>query len=183
MPEKIEIGVNYRVAPQNSIDEVKQRTKKLLKPIVKKYGITLKAFGKDGDAVAVLPNGKWDSGDVHAAYDVDYNATLVITTRQETQVAPVSPTTGKVWDLFSGTIQHTFAFDGGRVVPVGDVMNGNTDTRHYLDLTRHIYRWVPMRQGWTQNIHAVDEAVHMEGHMEALRFYYNLIRTFDAAEV
>ncbi|CAK7243301.1 MAG: hypothetical protein STHCBS139747_004819 [Sporothrix thermara] len=174
MPEKVEIGVNYRVAPHQSLEAVKQRAVDLATPIAKKYGIKLEAFGKK---VSV------GSNDVHAAYDVDYNATLVLTTPMELPVAPVTPTTGDVWDLFSGTIQDTFAFEGGRVVPVGDIMNGNTDTRSYLGLTRNIFRFEPMRPAWIQNFHAIDEGLHMEGHMEAVRFYYNLVRNFDASDV
>ncbi len=181
MPEKVNIGVNYRVAPHNSLDELKERTIKLLEPILEQYKITLHAFGKApikyGTDARDARNG------VHAAYDVDYNATLILTADQPTPPAPLTPTTGAVWDLFSGTIQDTFAIEGGRVVPVGDIMNGNTDTRHYLNLTANVIRFSPMRWEWIANFHAIDEGLHMEGHMEALRFYYNMIRNFDAADI
>ena len=180
MPEKIEIGVNYRVAPHNSLAEVKERSIALLQPILDKYQITLKAFGKD----AVLPNPvlQNDNG-VRAAYAVDYNATLILQSRQETEVARVSPTSGGVWDLFSGTIQHTFAVPDGQVVPVGSIMNGNTDTRHYMNLTSRVYRWVPVRHDWVLHMHAIDEGLNMEAHMETVRFYYNLIRNFDQSDL
>ncbi|CAK7225402.1 hypothetical protein SBRCBS47491_005877 [Sporothrix bragantina] len=175
MPEKVEIGVNYRVAPHESLEAVKKRAIDLALPIAQKLGISIEAFGEKVDTVSPR--------DVHTTYDVDYNASLILTAPMELAVAPVTPTTGGVWDLFSGTIQHTFAFDGGRVVPVGDIMNGNTDTRSYLGLTRNVFRFEPLRPAWIQNMHAIDEALHMEGHMEAVRFYYNLIRNFDASDV
>lgn len=55
--------------------------------------------------------------------------------------------------------------------------------RSYLDLTKNIYRWVPTRKGWNQNIHGVNEAIFMQAHMDALRFYYNLIRNFDISDI
>ncbi|KAL1902440.1 hypothetical protein Sste5346_001421 [Sporothrix stenoceras] len=187
MPEKVEIGVNYRVAPHESLDYVKKRTVELLQPIVAKYNIALTAFGKKEEEVVAAGTAAsivGADGAVHTdVYDANYDASLVLTAPMELAVAPITPTTGPVWDLFSGTIQHTFAFDGGRVVPVGDIMNGNTDTRSYLGLTRNVFRWEPLREPWIQNMHAIDEALHMEGHMEAVRFYYNLVRNFDAADV
>ncbi|KAK8078857.1 Peptidase family M20/M25/M40 [Apiospora phragmitis] len=176
MPEKIRIGVNHRVAPQNSIPEVKGRILDLIKPIVKHYGLGVSAFkGEDNNPDDLL-------GEFAPAYDVDYNGTLTLSSTQPSQVAPVSPSSGDIWDVFSGTIQHSFAFEDGKVVPVGELMTGNTDTRHYLHLSKHVYRWTPTRKGGTQNAHTVDEAIDMQAHMEALRFYYDLIRNFDAAE-
>jgi len=52
------------------------------------------------------------------------------------------------------------------------------------DLTNHVYRWVPTREGHRVNPHTVDERIDMVGsHMETVRFYYDLIRNFDAARV
>lgn len=138
MPEVTTLGVNYRVAPQNSIGEVMHNIVTYIQPIVKKYGISLKAFEGDAEykdyAAAAGATAAQSAEDVvvQPMYDVDYNGTLVLRSSQKTQVAPVSPSSGEVWDVFSGTIQHSFAFDGGKVVPVGELMTGNTDTRHYL---------------------------------------------------
>ncbi|KUI69953.1 Carboxypeptidase S [Cytospora mali] len=180
MPEVITVGVNYRVAPQDSIGKVMHNIVTYIKPIVKKYGLGLKAFENDVEYKDYAAGENWE---VEPLYDVDYNGTLVLTASQKTQVAPVSPSSGEVWDVFSGTIQHAFAFDGGKVVPVGELMTGNTDTRHYLDLTRNVYRWTPVRQGGNANAHTIDERVDMNVHMELVRFYYDFVRNFDAADV
>jgi Gly-Xaa carboxypeptidase len=50
------------------------------------------------------------------------------------------------------------------------------------DLTKNVYRWTPTRKGGTQNAHTVDEAIDMHAHMEALKFYYDLIRNFDQSD-
>ncbi|KAI1151609.1 peptidase family M20/M25/M40 [Nemania diffusa] len=183
MPEYIKIGVNHRIAPQDSVPAVKANILKQIKPIVKKFGLTVKAFEGEEHNPDFEFSESFDDGDIAPMYEVDYNGTLVLTSTQPTHVTPISPTTGGVWDIFSGTVQHTFAFDGGKVVPVGELMTGNTDTRHYLNLTPNIYRWTPSRPGQTLNIHTVDERVDMENHMEILSFYYDLIRNFDASKV
>ncbi|KAL7947651.1 hypothetical protein V8C42DRAFT_343570 [Trichoderma barbatum] len=41
-------------------------------------------------------------------------------------------THGDVWDIFAGTVRHTFAGQAKTVVPAQRAMTGNTDTRHYL---------------------------------------------------
>ncbi|KAI3396246.1 hypothetical protein diail_12390 [Diaporthe ilicicola] len=185
MPEVIKAGVNYRVAHQNSIGEVMHNVVQHLQPVVKKYGLAVKAF-EDDDEYKSYAGGGQQGGDGTApepAYDVDYNGTLTLTSSQKTLAAPIAPTSGEVWDVFSGTIQHAFAFPGGQVVPVGELMTGNTDTRHYLGLTPNVYRWSPTRQGGSENGHTINERVNMTVHMELVRFYYDFVRNFDAAGV
>ncbi|KAI3332681.1 peptidase family M20/M25/M40 [Ustulina deusta] len=182
MPEYIKIGVNHRIAPQDSIPAVKGNLLQQIKPIVKKFGLTVKAFEGEEQNPDFELDETFDDGLFEPMYEVEYNGTLILRGDQLTQVTPTSPTTGPVWDVFSGTIQHSFAFDGGKVVPVGELMTGNTDTRHYLNLTPNIYRWVPIRQGHALNAHTVDERIDMQSHMEIVSFYYDLIRNFDASK-
>ncbi|KAI0404471.1 peptidase family M20/M25/M40 [Xylaria palmicola] len=183
MPEYIKIGVNHRIAPQDSVPAVKANILKQIKPAVKKFGLTVRAFEGEELSPDLNFGESIDDSVINPLYEVEYNGTLVLTSSKPTLVTPTSPTTGPVWDLFSGTIQHSFAFDGGKVVPVGELMTGNTDTRHYLNLTQNIYRWAPVRQGHALNGHTVDERVDMESHLEMARFYYDLIRNFDTSKV
>ncbi|PSR84052.1 peptidase family M20/M25/M40 [Coniella lustricola] len=190
MPEVITLGVNYRVAQQNTNVEVMHDVVKHITPVANKYGVKIKAFEGEEDYAQYVTakgnvnseNGNGGDGLTSPLYDVDYNATLILTATASTQVAPTSPShDDAVWDVFSGTIQHTFAFDGGKVVPVGELMTGNTDTRHYLDFTRNVYRWSPSRDSGSKNIHTIDERVNMTVHLELVRFYYDFVRNFDAA--
>lgn len=140
MPEVVTLGVNYRVAPQDSIGKIMHNIVQYTKPIANKYGLKIKPFEADDEYASYVADEEVKSlavmateGTVEPLYEVDHNATLVLTSSQKTQVAPASPSVDdEVWDLFSGTIQHAFAFEGGKVVPVGELMTGNTDTRHYL---------------------------------------------------
>ncbi|RYP02636.1 hypothetical protein DL765_010709 [Monosporascus sp. GIB2] len=134
MPEYIKLGVNHRVAPRNSIPEAKANILKQIGPIIKKYRLTVKAFEGEGHSPDFGLYMSPDEGAATPMYEVDYNGTLILSSSQATVNAPVSPTSGPLWDLFAGTIRHAFAFDGGKVIPVGELMTGNTDKLHYLTL-------------------------------------------------
>ncbi|KAM3502403.1 hypothetical protein MY10362_004877 [Beauveria mimosiformis] len=185
LPEKITLGVNYRVTLDDGIPKVLHSIIRHIDPIVKKYNLTAHAFVDDEDyaqyaAKAEPISSKSDKMD--ARYEVKTGGRLVIKTADAFQPSNVSPMHGKVWDTFSGSAQHTLKFDG-TVVPVGETMTGNTDTRHYQNLSRNIYRFTPTAPGAVKNIHTIDERVDMHEHMKMLPFYYDLIRNFDGAEL
>lgn len=52
-----------------------------------------------------------------------------------------------------------------------------------IDLSRNVYRFVPRASDAVENIHAVDERLRFQDHMNVVRFYYDYIRNFDAADV
>lgn len=134
MPELVTLGVNYRVAAHDSILGVQQNIVRYIQDIANKYKLKVTAFADDKAFQDAISNNRTLSPDqdIKPRWDIDYKGSLVIETKDISLVAPTSPTSGPVWDIFSGTIQHTFAFDNGTVVPTGEGMTGNTDTRHYL---------------------------------------------------
>ena len=204
MPEMVTLGVNYRVSPQDGVLKVQHRAVSLIQDVVDKYNITVRAYEGDEDYAAYVAGLGLQDQPAEPLYDVDYDGNLIITAKQISQVAPISLTDGEVWDIFSGTIQHTFKMDDGPTVPVGETMTGNTDTRHYLskskfattavlfsgwlltflaDLTPNVYRWSPVKAGTSEGVHTTNERVLMSWHMEMIKFYYNFIRNFDAADL
>jgi Gly-Xaa carboxypeptidase len=182
MPEVVTLGVNYRVSPQDdSVEAVQHRVVKVIQEVVSKFNISIKAFEHDDDYQKYLATIE-PAGSAHPLYEVDYNNTLTLTAKEKSKISPVSPTSGPVWDVFAGTIRHALAFEG-RVVPVGQTMTGNTDTRHYLNLTPHVYRWSPNGVDAWQNIHTVDERVLMKDQLKMVGFYYDFVRNMNAASV
>ncbi|KAL2825491.1 hypothetical protein BDW59DRAFT_179867 [Aspergillus cavernicola] len=185
MPEVITVTVNYRVAPHEKPVQVQHRAIEVISDVVEKYGLRVEAYKGDKEYHDYIAGLEIYRGDLKRHLnneEVDYNGTLVVDAVKGT-AAPVSPSSGAVWDIFSGTIQHTFAIDDGIVVPVADIMTGNTDTTHYLNLSRNVYRWTPAVGRGLENIHTVDERVNIYAHLKAVAFYYNFIRNFDAAEI
>ncbi|KAM3429867.1 hypothetical protein MY4824_008010 [Beauveria thailandica] len=185
LPEKITLGVNYRVTLDDGIPKVLHGIVRHIDPIVKKYNLTAHAFVDDEDYAQYAAKAEpisSRSDNMDAKYEVKTGGRLVIKAAEVFQPSNVSPMHGKVWDTFSGSAQYTLKFDG-TVVPVGETMTGNTDTRHYQNLSRNIYRFTPTAPGAAKNIHTIDERADMHEHMKMLAFYYDLIRNFDGAEL
>lgn len=167
LPEAVTATVNYRIASHNSLEMVKNQIADLLVPLAHKHGLKLRHFGQDHD-------------DEHPATDTanSTTGTLSLFSFNDLSPSPISPTapTNKVWNLFSATIRQVFenttTLAGKTVIPVGDIMQGNTDTIHYWNLTRNIYRFSPAREGTRIGIHTVDERVDMMAHVEGMRLYY-----------
>jgi Gly-Xaa carboxypeptidase len=64
-------------------------------------------------------------------------------------------------------------------------MTGNTDTRYYWDLTRHIFRFAPgfdpEDEAGLGAIHTVDERVSVLNHVNSVRWYMLFVRNMDEA--
>lgn len=168
LPESVTATINYRIAPHDGIEKVRQHAVGLLTPLARSHGLAIQGFG--------VEEAKTDAG------------VLIMKTVDDLPPSPVSPTDrdNPVWRLFSGTIRAVFedteALRRKTVVPVGGIMLGNTDTVHYWNLSRNIYRFSPAREGTRVGVHTVDERLDMSVHLEGMRLYYDLIRNFDLAE-
>ena len=75
-------------------------------------------------------------------------------------------------------IQTTIAqvFPGTLVSP--NLLGGGTDTKHYSDLSRNIYRFLPVRiqKGDLARIHGTNERVSVDSYAGVVRFYVQLVR-------
>ncbi|KAJ3187999.1 hypothetical protein HDU85_006392 [Gaertneriomyces sp. JEL0708] len=158
LPERSEVMINYRIAVESSVDELKEKFVHLVKKKAQKYNLMLDAFGDKYET----RNVRW--------------GTMRLSTREALNPAPVSPMTSDAYAVLAGTVKHTFGRD---VVVAPTVMTGNTDTKYYWNLTRDIYRFSPVRSADKYNIHTVDERVSISGHLEGVWFYHELIRNFD----
>lgn len=131
MPEHVVLGVNYRVAPQNSIPEVQHNLVKTIQSVVDKFDLKVEAFEGDKE-YQVYASAHASNSPVTPSERIDYNGTLTLRASEKFEVTPTAPTDSEAWSTFAGTIRHVFEFENGEVVPVGEIMTGNTDTRHYL---------------------------------------------------
>lgn len=164
LPETVTTIVNYRIAPHNSLVGVKSRISQLLGAIAHDHGLKLQDFHHNDEQSATETNTS--------------SGTLALRSLNDLPPSPITPTDldNKAWHLFSATIRQVFenttTLDGRTVVPVGDIMQGNTDTIHYWNLTPNIYRFSPAREGTRLGIHTIDERVDMTAHAEGMRLYY-----------
>lgn len=169
LPESVQLQVNHRVALHESTRYINDHIRQVLGPVVEKYDLRFQGFNTSSMEEIDL--------------ETDSTRILVAESLQTLDPAPISPTDNNVWAVFSGTLRHVFetteSGKGKTVVPVGNIMTGNTDTVHYWDLTRNIYRFTPSRDGTRLNQHGIDERMGMTAHLEGVRLYYDLIRNFD----
>ncbi|KAJ4329343.1 hypothetical protein N0V84_000238 [Fusarium piperis] len=185
LPESVSLGVNLRVAPQDSIGGVQHRIVHLVQDIARKYNLQLETFKGDQEyeryiaANGIAP----ESSNPRSSWEPTYSGRLNLGRRRTVHSTPVSPTSGPIWDIFSGTVRHTFARRGSTVVPAPGAMTGNTDTRHYLDLSTNIYRWTPGSLRSFSNINTINEKLLMSEHVNMAKFYYDFIRNFDQADI
>ena len=169
LPESVRTLANYRIAPQDSIEYVKQHIESVVSPIAQKYDIAVAGFSA---------NSSVDEPTIAER--------LILSAHEPLGPSPISPTSisDPVWSVFSGVVRHVFEDAMGKtIIPVGNIMTGNTDTKHYWNLTRNIYRFTPARLGARTNMHTIDERVELKAHVEGMRVYYDMMRAFQRDDV
>jgi Gly-Xaa carboxypeptidase len=102
-------------------------------------------------------------------------------------VAPVTPTDVDVvspYAVLAGTVRAVYGED---IVVAPGIMTGNTDTRYYWNLTKHIFRFGPGydvdSDDGLGNIHTVDEKVSVANHVNAVKWFMLFVRNMDDAEL
>jgi len=87
--------------------------------------------------------------------------------------SPVSPANTFGFELIQRSIQEVFP--DAVVAPALTI--AMTDSRHYLDLTDKVYRFLPIRldKSDLSRIHGINERIEIEGYRKAVRFYRRLL--------
>ncbi|KAI1505672.1 peptidase family M20/M25/M40 [Biscogniauxia marginata] len=165
LPERTRVLVNHRVNVGDHPSEVQEKLTKLAESIAAKYNLTVQAFNNEPETPRSI---KLNSGP------------------HTLEPAPVTPTavdTVTPYSVLSGTSRGLY---GDKFLMAPGIMTGNTDTRYYWDLTRHIFRygpgWDPKQEGF-DGIHTVDEKVSVLGHIKGVQWYSRFIRNMDQANL
>ena len=87
---------------------------------------------------------------------------------------PVSPSQSASYELINRTVRSLFP--GTIVAP--SLMIGGTDSRHFAGISRHIYRFSPVRARPEDlpRFHGTDERISSANLAELVRFYHQLLR-------
>ncbi|KAI9699867.1 MAG: hypothetical protein M1820_007042 [Bogoriella megaspora] len=166
LPERASAIINHRINIGEQPQDVTTKVSYLSKKIAEKYNLTLHAF----DGVKEAPS------------------SISLTMSENTlDAAPVTPTTVDPISPFTILSGTTRALYGKDIIVTPAIMTGNTDTRFYWDLSKHIFRfgpgWDPEDEGGLGNIHTVDERVSVKNHINAVKWFNLFVRNMDEAEL
>ncbi|KAF8609703.1 carboxypeptidase S [Ceratobasidium sp. AG-I] len=163
LPELASAIVNHRIRTDSSVSVLQESITAKLIPLAEKYNLTLTSFSQN-----ITTGG---AGTLTMA-DAFGNAL---------DPAPVTPTEGAEagpYRLLSGVIRYTMGDKPTIVSPA--IMTGNTDTRFYWNITRHIFRYSHSNEEDEYNgIHTINEALRASGFVEIIQFFKNFILAAD----
>lgn len=172
LPEEVSLLVNHRVAIGTTVAALNKRFADRVIALGQRYQLNVTAFGE-----------------VRYSTPKAIGSFQVLQIRPPLETAPVSPSTGKAWEYLAGSIRHVFEDLvpekplGYPIVTAPAIMPANSDTRHYWNLTRNIYRFSPMIADIrTCNLHSVNERVPIDGHLQLTAWYHEYIQTVDTRE-
>jgi Gly-Xaa carboxypeptidase len=157
LPERTQVTVNHRINVGETTQVVKDRLTHLAKNVASKYNLTVHAFS--------------DERETPSSITLFHGHFLEPAPITPTTVDPVTPYT-----ILSGTTRALF---GEEIIMSPGIMTGNTDTRFYWDLTRHIFRYAPGYDPEFEGlgrIHTVDEAISIKSHLALIQWYSLFIR-------
>ncbi|TCD67576.1 hypothetical protein EIP91_012206 [Steccherinum ochraceum] len=181
LPERAWAVVNLRIAEHSSVREVQEHLVKTLQPVAERFGLEFKAFGKNL-SVPVLegnaPGRKDEKGGMLRISDA-FGTAL--------EPSPPTPLDGEPYKLLAGTVKATLReskrHQQKNVIVSPVVENGNTDTRAYWNLTRHIFRYTHLGDEDMYNgLHTVNEAVRVDALLESIQFLTMFILNWDEAD-
>ncbi|KAG5418879.1 CPS1 [Candida metapsilosis] len=172
LPEVTKIGVNHRIAVESNVAFVKQHFTARVIEVADRHGLKVVAFGE-------------------TVYEPDtpYAGKFTITEDSPLEAAPRTPTDDTIWSYLSGVTRHVFedlVFPNLTypIVTAPSLMTPNTDTRHYWNLTKHIFRYSPfyMANILESGVHSVDEKMQFDGHLQLQAWFYEYLQAIDTAK-
>jgi len=170
LPERVSAVVNHRIAEHSSVGELQQHLIDLLTPVALKYDLALVAFDRN-----VTSGG---AGQV----------TLSEFLGSALEPSPVTPTKYGPWAILQGSMKAAFesspALNSSNVVVTPSLSIGNTDTKFYWHLTKHIFRFSPSFDTDHYNgEHTINEALRADSLSEGVRFYTKFILNVDESDL
>lgn len=162
LPEKVYTVVNHRISVESLTSDVRSNLVSVItSKVLSEFPLSLDAWGDISGNTSSSSGGRITLSD----FDESLNP------------APVTPTNTDAYKTLSGTIKQVFGQD---IVVAPSLMTGNTDTKHYWGLSKNIYRYSPVSDGGSANEHTVDERLSLKEHIDAIKFYAQLIFNADA---
>lgn len=172
LPEHVSLLTNHRIAIESNLLDVTDHFVGRVIEVAQNHHLSVKH------------NGKY-------VYQVDKPAgTFEISEKSALEPAPPTPINDNVWKYLAGVTRHVFeglVFTNldYPIVMSPAIMPANTDTKHYWNLTKNIYRYSPYFVAnllSDTNAHRVNEKTLIEGHLQLQAFFYEYIQAIDSAD-
>ncbi|KDQ61781.1 hypothetical protein JAAARDRAFT_31262 [Jaapia argillacea MUCL 33604] len=176
LPERAWGVVNHRIATDSSVSATQKYDTNLLKSLASQFNLSYTAFGSLVSAPDAPAYGTLTLSDLGGA---------------ALEPAPTTPTDLEAvpYALLSGSIRATYNAhrglgeeEGRGIVVSPGIMTGNTDTRGYWKLTKHIFRYNHANAGngtGLSGLHTVNESIELDTFLEMIRFFTTLILNVD----
>jgi len=103
-----------------------------------------------------------------------------VSTEYGTDPSPVSPVESRGYRIVASTVR---AMDETALV-APYMVRGGTDAKYFCGLSPNVYRFLPVdvNAETVEYIHGIDEHLAVEDYLQAIRYYYNVIRQAVAAD-
>lgn len=170
LPESTLVTINHRIAVESSIEEVVKRITNLTSIIAQKHNLGVIVRDE-----VIIPTSGVKGGHFEISIDPNF-----------IEPSPITSTNDTVWEYLVGVTRHLMedlikpeTSEPFLVSPM--LMPANTDTRHYQNVTDHIFRYAP-GLGANANIHSVDEYIEFDYHLHLTAFYFEYIQTIDSPD-
>ncbi|KAJ3025897.1 UNVERIFIED_CONTAM: hypothetical protein HDU68_006518 [Siphonaria sp. JEL0065] len=177
LPEVATAIGNYRIHPDESVSLTELRIRSIVAPLAKKYNLTFSQITHDGETVLFGGDGLVAPSLMSAPASL--GLVSVKTLPDFLEPAPVTPTSGKPFQLVAGTIRHSMVRGDENLYVSPSLPTGNSDTRYFHNLSKHIFRFTPLRDHDSHNIHTVDEKCRIIDLVQSAGFFFNLLRNVD----
>lgn len=168
LPRVASAYINHRITLGENFDTVFGKAEKHAIKVAKAENLGLQVNGK-----VILPSS--EKGNIE-----------IKPFGKGTPTSPITPLYDNTWDILAGHMKTFYeqevyperlnSENGEKYIVAPSSMQGNTDTRHYWQVTDHIYRVQPgITNLFHANMHGNNEWVHVETHLQVIGFFYNYI--------
>lgn len=121
----------------------------------------------------ILP-GETAAGVRQRVVDLIDDQRITVTAEYANDPSPVSPVDSRGFELIAATLRGM----DPQVLVAPYLVQGGTDAKYFYPLSDHVYRFLMFR-ATPQSLryaHGIDEQVPVEDYLQAIRFYYHLLR-------
>ena len=173
LPEYVELMINSRVAVEENITIAYNKFVKDTTNIAERYNLGLNVqMAYSDEIIEVIPATEMGK--------------LTIKPITMLEPSPITSIGDKHWEIFAGSIKHLYeelAYPDSKVVVTPGLGTGNTDTKHYWNLSDHIYRYRPgVLPSVNANSHGVNEYIEFDSHLQIIAFTFEYIQSVNALD-